>query len=177
MGFAEAIGTCLRKYVTFSGRASRSEYWWFFLFVFTMGALASVVDNLVFPAPDIGDDGSVPSPQPQPMQTLVSLGLFLPHLAAAFRRMHDTGRSGWFVFLPTALFLTAIGVLIFGIGIANVFASGGSMDILFTRVTLLLLIPTLVVLLISPLLVLFWLTRPGSPDTNAYGPAPQRQVQ
>ena len=89
----------------------------------------------------------------------------------------STLERGWFVFLPTALFLTAIGVLIFGIGIANVFASGGSMDILFTRVTLLLLIPTLVVLLISPLLVLFWLTRPGAPDTNAYGPAPQRQVQ
>jgi len=111
-----------------------------------------------------------------PIAPIFSLAVFLPHLAVAFRRMHDTGRSGIYAILPFLLMLCAVLVLVFGVGIASSFAAGGSLDLLFTRATLLLLIPTLAVLFISPLLVLWWLTRPSQPGTNQYGPNPVRAV-
>ena len=86
--------------------------------------------------------------------------------------MHDSGRSGLYALFPFLLTIGAVLVLVFGIGLADHFASGGSFDILFTRVTLLVLVPTLIVLLLSPLLVIWWLTRPGEPGANKYGPNP-----
>jgi len=75
MTFQESIQVCFNKYVDFSGRASRSEYWWFALFVF-LGSLVlgmfSTWLNIIF-----------------------LLATLLPQLAAASRRLHDTGRSGW----------------------------------------------------------------------------------
>lgn len=163
MSFTDAIRTCLRKYVTFSGRASRPEFWYFFLFNLMLTMIAAALDSVVFSTATSGSEL---------FQTVVSLGLFLPYLAAAFRRMHDTGRSGWFVLLPTFLALSAVGVLIFGIGFAGMFAHGGSMDTLLTRATLLVLIPTLVILVLSPILVLFWLSHPSEAGENRYGPHP-----
>jgi uncharacterized membrane protein YhaH (DUF805 family) len=75
MTFAESIQTCFRKYAEFDGRASRSEFWWFTLFILliSMGAQA------------IGDT----------LATLVSLGTLLPSIAVTARRLHDIDRSGW----------------------------------------------------------------------------------
>ncbi len=75
MTFQESIKTCFTKYATFDGRASRSEYWWFFLFLM-LGSLATAA---------IGDKLSL----------LFSLATIVPSLAAAARRLHDTNRSGW----------------------------------------------------------------------------------
>lgn len=175
MTFTESVRTCLRKYVTFSGRASRSEYWWFFLFTFLLSVVAAVIDWQFFTSVVSmqSDTGTAMSAQSnQPVQSIVSLLVFLPQLAAAWRRMHDSGRSGFYALFPLILMLGAVGVLFFGIGLAGSFTHGGSLDILFTRATLLIVIPTLIVLLISPLLVLWWLTRPSQPGANKYGPNP-----
>ncbi|MBA4216899.1 MAG: DUF805 domain-containing protein [Proteobacteria bacterium] len=75
MTFQDSIRTCFSKYADFSGRASRSEYWWFFLFSILVSLVAGAI-------------GYVAS-------TIVFLGLLLPSLAAATRRLHDTGKSGW----------------------------------------------------------------------------------
>jgi uncharacterized membrane protein YhaH (DUF805 family) len=75
--FFEAVKTCLRKYATFSGRAGRPEYWWFMLFVFGVSVVAQLVG---------GDQ----------LNAIASLILLLPMLSAAARRLHDTGKSGWF---------------------------------------------------------------------------------
>lgn len=179
MGFLTAIRTCLGKYVTFSGRASRSEYWWFFLFAILCILVAGMIDVMLFGQVSVTQsDGAatVTTYGTQPVQSLVGLGLFLPQLAAAFRRLHDSGRSGWYVLLPTLLALGALAVLIFGIGAASLF-HGGAMDRLLTGATLLILLPTLLVLLISPLLVLWWLTRPSQPGANQYGPNPHEVIQ
>lgn len=69
MTFGQSIKTCFSKYVTFSGRASRSEYWWFALFSFIVGFI--------------------------PVVNLLGLLLILPGLAVAVRRLHDIGKSGW----------------------------------------------------------------------------------
>ncbi|WP_146345905.1 DUF805 domain-containing protein [Phaeobacter marinintestinus] len=180
MTFTDSVKTCFSKYVTFSGRASRPEYWWFFLFVFIAGAVANVVDYQFFStvttvANETGSSTQIVSNAP--VGAMVSLVVFLPHLAVAWRRMHDTGRSGLFALFPFLLTIGAGLVLFFGIGAADAFSSGGSMDILFTRLTLLILIPTIIVLIVSPLLVLWWLTRPSQPGENKYGPNPHEALQ
>jgi uncharacterized membrane protein YhaH (DUF805 family) len=81
----KAISTCFSKYATFSGRASRSEFWYFYLFYFIL-----YVASLVITA---GTEGSF-------LPLIVVLVLFLPLLAAAVRRLHDTDRSGWFYLVP-----------------------------------------------------------------------------
>lgn len=111
MNFIEAIKTCFSKYVTFTGRARRSEHWYFFLFVtliqFILGIwLFSVV---IGPVTRFIEDGGDPNDTAAILeiieQTLFSpafigcilFGLItiLPIIAVQIRRMHDTGRSGW----------------------------------------------------------------------------------
>lgn len=75
MTFQESIRVCFTKYADFSGTASRSEYWWFVLFLILAGAAASVA------GPSYG--------------TIFFLATLLPLLAAGTRRLRDTGRSGW----------------------------------------------------------------------------------
>ena len=180
MGFSQAIKTCFSKYVTFSGRASRPEYWYFFLFVLLATFVAGIVDFALFGSSSViqtTTGTSVTAQSRQPLQMLVSLVVFLPHLAVAWRRMHDTGRSGLYALFPFLLTAGATLILVFGLGLADSFASGGSYDILFTRITLLVLIPTLVILILSPLLVLWWLSRPSQPGPNTYGPNPTEVSQ
>jgi uncharacterized membrane protein YhaH (DUF805 family) len=91
MTFEESIKTCFAKYAIFQGRASRSEYWWFALFIMLGSMAASIVDAR--------------------LSGLFTLGTLLPSLAAATRRLHDTGRSGWWqlvVLVPVLGFLALI---------------------------------------------------------------------
>ena len=75
MSFQEAVAACLRNYAEFTGRARRSEYWWFVLFTaIVSGAVSGFSD---------------------PIRSLVSAVFWLPGLAVAVRRLHDVGRSGW----------------------------------------------------------------------------------
>ncbi len=107
--FGEAISTCFSKYVTFSGRASRSEYWFFVLFLLLLGIVASVIDAGFFP-------GSIETGGP--VNGLVSLVTFLPSMAVSWRRLHDTNRSGWWIggmWIAIAL-LVGIAIAVYGDG-------------------------------------------------------------
>ncbi len=90
MGFAEAIKSWFNKYVTFSGRAPRSEYWWFTLFAILAQIVLTFVDMAVFGANPYGID---------PLATIFSLAVLLPGLAVTVRRLHDTGRSAWWLLI------------------------------------------------------------------------------
>ncbi|WP_282120106.1 DUF805 domain-containing protein [Ruegeria atlantica] len=180
MTFSDAMRTCFSKFFTFSGRASRPEYWFFFLFIVIWNVIAGIIDWQFFTqvaTTQTDEIKQVTATSNQPVQSIVGLIVFIPHLAVAWRRMHDTGRSGLFALLPILLILGAGAVLFFGIGLASSFQHGGNLDILFTRATLLVVIPTLLVLFVSPLLVLWWLTRPSQPGTNQYGPNPHEVAQ
>ena len=96
MSFIESVETCLKKYADFSGRASRSEYWWFFLFNILMGAVGSIADIILL-GEEVGSTGII--------QSLVTLGLLLPGLAVGARRLHDINKSGWWQLLWIASFL------------------------------------------------------------------------
>ena len=89
-GFGEAIGVCLSKYFTFSGRASRSEYWYFILFHFLIGIVSALLDASLFGTALTEDKAG-------PLNAVVSLGLLFPFLAVSWRRLHDIGRSGWWI--------------------------------------------------------------------------------
>lgn len=81
MGFGAAVSSGLSKYAGFSGRARRSEFWWFYLFSFLVIVAAAIVDAVAGTSPLF--------------YALAALALFLPNLAAAVRRLHDIGKSGW----------------------------------------------------------------------------------
>ena len=89
MSFQDAIKTCIqRKYVDFTGRARRSEYWFFALFSALVSIVASVLDSVLgFRSGAYGGSG--------PIQGILGLALLLPSLAVGARRLHDTDRSGW----------------------------------------------------------------------------------
>ena len=91
MGFAEAVRTCLQKYVGFSGRARRSEYWWFFLFNIIVSIVASILDSVLGTMSDETNIGVI--------GTIASLALLLPSIAVGIRRLHDTSRSGWWILI------------------------------------------------------------------------------
>ena len=96
MNLSESISTCMGKYVIFKGRASRSEYWWFFLFTLIIGLGADLVTVAVY---NIGD------PTGQILSLIIYLIFLLPSIAVATRRLHDTGRTGWW----QLLYFTIIG--------------------------------------------------------------------
>ncbi|NWG05248.1 MAG: DUF805 domain-containing protein [Chloroflexi bacterium] len=92
MTFFESIRVCLRKYAEFNGRASRSEFWWFALFItLVSAALVYVNENVYY---------------------IFQIAVLLPFLAAGSRRLHDIGKSGWwqlFLLVPIA------GIVVLGI--------------------------------------------------------------
>lgn len=95
MTFSDAVFTCFSKYATFSGRASRSEYWWWYLFTFIIGCVTSVIDmnaNLIIKLDEESTVGVI--------NLIFALILMLPSLAVTVRRYHDSGHSGWWILCP-----------------------------------------------------------------------------
>ena len=104
MGFGTAVSTVLRKYVVFSGRARRSEFWWFALFSVVVGIVAGVIDTAL--GSDVSSGTGV-------VGGIVTLALLLPSLSVQVRRLHDTGRSGWWVLLNLLPVIGWIVLLVF----------------------------------------------------------------
>ena len=86
----------LRKYAVFSGRARRMEYWMFLLINLVIALVLAIIDGL------IGSQGA--------LEVLYSLAVLIPSLAVAVRRLHDTNRSGWWIFISL---IPLIGLIIF----------------------------------------------------------------
>jgi len=96
---AAVIVAVTTKYATFSGRARRSEYWYFVFFTTIFSVVLAGADGI------IGADGAV--------SLLLSLPLLLPGLAVTVRRLHDTGLSGWWTLLYLVPIVGAILMLVF----------------------------------------------------------------
>jgi uncharacterized membrane protein YhaH (DUF805 family) len=98
MSFADAIRTVFSKYATFNGRARRSEFWWFTLFAVIVYVIALIID------------AAAKSPV---IFLLVALALLLPSLAVTARRLHDTGRTAWWILIGVIPVIGPIILLIF----------------------------------------------------------------
>jgi uncharacterized membrane protein YhaH (DUF805 family) len=98
MSFAESVRSCFSKFVTWSGRAGRAEYWWFALFsllLYVVGAVITVAAHSAIPV------------------IVVVLIIILPSIAVAVRRLHDTGRSGWWYWISLVPLVGGIVLLVF----------------------------------------------------------------
>lgn len=91
MSLPEAVRSVLTQYATFSGRARRSEYWWFALASFIAAIVAAIIDAVLGSSRTFGSTGLVGG--------LLSLALLLPSLAVGVRRLHDTDRTGWLILI------------------------------------------------------------------------------
>ena len=89
MSFVQAVQVCLRKYVDFEGRAARPEFWWFALFQLLTMVVVAMLGRTI--------------------HTIVALALVLPSLGVGARRLHDIGKSGWFLLLHL---LPIIGIIV-----------------------------------------------------------------
>lgn len=98
MSFTDAVRSALTKYATFSGRARRSEYWFFTLAYLIASVVANILDQVI---------GS------QLFVYILALALFLPSLAVGIRRLHDTGRSGWWLLLGLVPIVGFIVLIVF----------------------------------------------------------------
>ncbi|HWO82911.1 MAG TPA: DUF805 domain-containing protein [Solirubrobacterales bacterium] len=98
MSFGEAVSDGFSKYATFSGRSSRSAYWWWILFYVLVFIAASILD------------GAINTPA---ISILVWLAFFLPNLAVLVRRLHDTDHSGWWVLIGLIPLIGAIVLIVF----------------------------------------------------------------
>ncbi len=92
----QAVETVLRKYADFSGRAGRAEYWWWWAALLVtfiaLGAISAFLGQVGYA-----------------VAAIVALAAFIPNLAVTVRRLHDTGRSGWWVLVAL---VPAIGAII-----------------------------------------------------------------
>jgi len=93
MTFQESIKTCFSKYADFNGRARRSEYWWFALFIVLASLALGIISDIV--------------------SGLFSIAVFLPSIAAGTRRLHDTNRSGWWQLIMLIPLIGLIVIIVF----------------------------------------------------------------
>lgn len=96
MGFGEAITSCFSQYIGFSGRACRSEYWYFALLVFLINIVIGIIGSDILTA-------------------LVALALFLPSISVGVRRLHDIDKSGWWILLALIPIIGTLIILFFAV--------------------------------------------------------------
>lgn len=134
----------LKKYCVFSGRASRKEFWMFVLINWIISIILSFVDKA------IGTEIAInPQESTGILSSIYSLAVFLPSLSVSVRRLHDTGRSGWWVLLPL-------------LGILAMFVTNATI--------------ALGILIITVILLIVWYALPGTPGSNRYGEPSATQV-
>ena len=103
MNFQTSIKTCFNKYADFSGRALRSEFWWFVLFSL-LGGIVSVIIDVMILGYSIESNG--------PINLIFTVALILPGIAVTARRLHDINKSGWWQLISFIPFVGIVGVIV-----------------------------------------------------------------
>lgn len=188
LSFKEAVGECISKYAIFGGRARRSEYWWFWLFsslllvipLIIMGVVTLVLEGRFFMGP-----GETSGALTQAIDliivmiiALISLFLLIPSLAVQTRRLHDTGRSGWWLvwgFVASiALEIAVIAVLGIGYSELNTWEQIREAFGVSVVGAIVMLLFYLAEVGISLAIFIFSL-QDSHKDENKYGPSPKYQ--
>lgn len=101
MSFTDAIRSVFSQYVGFTGRARRSEFWYFYLFNIILSIVASILQRAI----SNSSSGIITG--------IVGLAIILPSLAVAVRRLHDTSRSGWWILIGLIPLIGTIVLIVF----------------------------------------------------------------
>ena len=167
MTLPEAVKQVLRKYADFNGRATRAEYWWWVLATFIFGMALGTIDAFIV---SIIDQEWASSP----LTTIFHLAILLPNLAVSVRRLHDIGKSGWWILVWFVL--AVIGWIPVVVGLVISLLRG----MLEGRVQADSIVPlivggaiTLLLALALLLWIILWMARQGESGPNRYGPAPR----
>ena len=100
MDLTTSVKVCFKKYATFDGRARRSEFWYFCLFCLLIGIVTLYIDISIL--------GYSVEEEYTPLNTIAYLAVFIPSISVTARRLHDIGKSGWWMLLA----LTGIGIIL-----------------------------------------------------------------
>lgn len=117
IGFVDAVKRAFKKYATFTGRASRSEYWWWTLFTFITYLVLGLLTYVVGIATS-RDGGRTPGLLAVPLIILFAvfaLGIIVPTLALTVRRLHDAGYSGLLALLFLVPYVGGLVIMIFAL--------------------------------------------------------------
>jgi len=187
VGFVEAIKRGFRNYATFSGRATRAEYWWWALFttlsiswlsLFVVGvtlvlSLEWLSSSVIMFALSLSLMG---------LGYLIGMACWIPTISVAIRRLHDIGKSGLWVLLvqipfPVVLLTTVLVLGMFGYGMGHQGYSEvpPKLDWLDKVLITAVVLDGVAALIIIPgsLLQIIWLSRKGDTGSNKYGPDPR----
>lgn len=105
IGFADAIRICVKeKYAHFEGRATRSEYWYFYLFVLITSVICQTAATVMS---FVSEDAAM---KIWSLYIIFGLAIFLPQLGVTIRRLHDTGKSGRYLLI---VLIPIAGIFIF----------------------------------------------------------------
>ena len=158
MSFLEAVVQGFRKYFDFKGRARRTEYWCWTLFTITVNIIATIID---------GEEGGVWS-------ALAGLILFIPGLSVTVRRLHDIGRSGWWLggyYLICIIATTGLIVWAVSNGVSNYPDIPDSSG--FTLQLVLAVLLYILAIAVFGFTMLVWYCTPGTIGPNKYGEDPK----
>ena len=157
MSFTDSIKTCFQKYIDFNGRASRSEFWWFFLFTLLVRIVTTWIPGLGF---------------------IITLALLLPSLSVTARRLHDTNRTGWWMLLYVipVLSLMAISIVIIVLVVISFSDTWEDTDVAW-GIFLFLLIFLIIISLVSAIVLLIFLVTAGTVGPNRFGADPLQPQQ
>ena len=159
MDFVSAIKACFSKYADFNGRARRSEFWFWYLFTVIVNLFTSWI----------------------PFASLITLALLIPTLAVSVRRLHDIGRSGWWLLLSVipSIICFIILIALLGSAIFTIIAAGDYDPELLSNnlaaniglcVTYIL---ALIATFVCNIILIVWWAKDSIPGANEYGENPK----
>lgn len=162
MNFIEALKSVFTKYATFSGRARRSEYWYFTLFYYMVIWGISLLDFI---------------PGFMALLILFSLIVFVPSLSLMTRRLHDVGKSGWLVVINYALEFIVVILVLASIGFENILkVNNSNIESMTENMNVSLSVAAVIcgiIVIVYDIYMLFLTIKDSQYGENKFGPNPK----
>ena len=194
MNLIEATRYCFRNALNFKGRAARYEFWNFVLFIILVDIVLTIINILIFgPTVTEGFQVSIDSNGNQTsgliieqdynsgwFGTVFGLVVLLPFVAVSVRRLHDRGRSAWFLLIPAVGLAIAIGLVSLNLTTAPIDTTGLPADFptqMPVPQNATFLIAAFLIALGSCVAPIVWFARASQPGPNRFGPNPHEVLQ